>query len=62
MVEALTLGDRVAVLERGRLAQVGTPAELLSAPANATVAELMATPRRQAASVERLLATRAPGA
>ena len=62
MVEALTLGDRVAVLEQGRLAQVGTPAELLSAPADAYVAELMATPRRQAAIVERFLATRAPGA
>jgi len=58
MVEALVLGDRIAVLEQGRLAQVGTPAELLSAPADATVAELMATPRRQAAIVERFLATR----
>ena len=62
MLEALLLGDRIAVLERGRLAQVGTPAELLSAPANLYVAELMATPRRQAAIVERFLATRAPDA
>jgi osmoprotectant transport system ATP-binding protein len=62
MLEALVLGDRIAVLERGRLAQVGTPAELLSAPANASVAELMATPRRQAAIVERFLATRGPSA
>jgi osmoprotectant transport system ATP-binding protein len=56
MVEALALGDRVAVLNRGRLAQVGTPAELLRAPADAYVAELMATPRRLAAEVERFLA------
>jgi osmoprotectant transport system ATP-binding protein len=62
MVEALVLGDRIAVLEQGRLAQVGTPAELLGAPANASVAELMATPRRQAAIVERLLTARGPRA
>jgi osmoprotectant transport system ATP-binding protein len=61
MLEAITLGDRIAVLERGRLSQIGTPAELLLAPANAYVAELMATPRRQAAIVERFLAARAPG-
>ncbi len=60
MVEALVLGDRIAVLDRGRLAQVGTPAELLGAPADASVADLMATPRRQAAIVERFLATRGP--
>ncbi|HEY8155140.1 MAG TPA: ATP-binding cassette domain-containing protein [Myxococcota bacterium] len=59
MVEALALGDRIAVLERGRLAQVGTPAELLNAPASAYVAELMATPRRQAAVVDRFLASAA---
>jgi osmoprotectant transport system ATP-binding protein len=55
MVEAITLGDRIAVLDRGRLAQVGAPAELLRAPADASVAELMATPRRQSELVERLL-------
>jgi osmoprotectant transport system ATP-binding protein len=64
MVEALALGDRIAVLNRGRLAQVGTPSELLNAPADSYVAELMATPRRQAAVVDRFLAAaaRAPGA
>ena len=63
-VEALVLGDRIAVLSRGRLAQVGTPTELLNAPADAYVAELMATPRRQAAVVDRFLASiaRVPGA
>ena len=59
MVEALLLGDRIAVLNRGRLAQVGTPAELLNAPASSYVAELMATPRRQAAIVDRFLAAAA---
>jgi osmoprotectant transport system ATP-binding protein len=55
MVEAISLGDRIAVLDHGRLAQVGTPAELLGAPADASVAELMAMPRRQAAFVDLLL-------
>jgi osmoprotectant transport system ATP-binding protein len=64
MVEALALGDRIAVLNRGRLAQIGRPAELLNAPADAYVAELMATPRHQAAIVDRFLASaaRAPDA
>jgi osmoprotectant transport system ATP-binding protein len=55
MVEALLLGDRIAVLDAGRLVQVGTPAELLRNPANDYVAGLMETPRRQAAVVDRLL-------
>jgi osmoprotectant transport system ATP-binding protein len=56
MVEALRLGDRIAVLRAGRLVQAGTPRELLLRPADGGVAELMATPRRQAELVERLLA------
>ena len=48
MVEALLLADRVAVLDAGRLVQVGTPRELLDAPADERVAELLRTPRRQA--------------
>jgi osmoprotectant transport system ATP-binding protein len=46
--EALLLADRVAVLDRGRLLQVGTPAELFAAPADGAVEQLLATPRRQA--------------
>jgi len=61
VVEALLLGDRIAVLERGHLLQVGTPDELLRRPAGAAVAELLATPRRQAAALEHALA-RARGA
>ena len=55
MTEALLLGDRIAVLGDGRLRQVGTPRELLERPADASVAELMGTPRRQARAVEALL-------
>ena len=55
MVEALLLGDRIAVLRDGALVQVGTPAQLLAHPGDAGVAELMATPRRQARVVDELL-------
>jgi osmoprotectant transport system ATP-binding protein len=48
MAEALLLGDRVAVMMEGRLAQIGTPRELLRAPANEYVRSLLDTPRRQA--------------
>ena len=34
MVEALLVGDRIAVMHRGRLVQVGTPSELLQTPAD----------------------------
>jgi len=55
MVEALVLGDRIAVLNAGRLVQVGTPTQLMREPADDYVAELMATPRRQAEIVDRFL-------
>jgi osmoprotectant transport system ATP-binding protein len=40
--EALTLGDRVAVLRGGRLEQVGTPSELRDRPGTPYVAALLA--------------------
>jgi osmoprotectant transport system ATP-binding protein len=55
MVEALLVGDRVAVMQDGRLVQVGTPRALLREPADAYVAELLATPRRQNEIFERIL-------
>jgi len=54
VVEAMILGDRIAVLQAGRLAQVGTPAELVEEPANDYVAELMQTPLRRAAAARAL--------
>jgi len=56
MSEALTLGDRIAVLDAGRLVRVGTPAELLREPGDTAVARLLATPRRQAEALGALLA------
>jgi len=61
MVEALLLADRVAVMEGGRLVQVGTPAELLRRPASAYVRALMATPLRQARAVDALADAPEPG-
>ena len=43
-VEAMTLGDRVAVLNLGRLQQVAPPAELYDRPANAFVAGFIGNP------------------
>jgi ABC-type Fe3+/spermidine/putrescine transport system ATPase subunit len=39
--EALTLADRIAVIDGGRLLQVGTPQEVFHRPANAFVAGFM---------------------
>ena len=43
-VEALTLGQRVAVLHRGRLQQVAPPRELYARPANLFVAGFVGSP------------------
>jgi osmoprotectant transport system ATP-binding protein len=48
MAEALLLADRIAVMNEGRLVQVGTPQQLLTAPADPYVERLLDTPRRQA--------------
>jgi osmoprotectant transport system ATP-binding protein len=47
MVEALLMADRIAVLNGGRLAQVGSPHDLLAQPADLYVEHLLATPKRQ---------------
>lgn len=54
MAEALLIGDRIAVLRRGRLVQIGTPAQLVTRPADAYVSSLMSTPRRQADAFDAL--------
>jgi ABC-type sugar transport system ATPase subunit len=43
-VEAMTLGDRVAVLDKGRLQQVAAPRELYDRPANVFVASFVGNP------------------
>ena len=42
IVEAVTLGDRIAILHKGRLEQIGTPEEIMVNPATDFVKELFA--------------------
>jgi multiple sugar transport system ATP-binding protein len=42
--EALAMADRIGVMARGRLQQVGTPEQLLDAPANLFVASFVGSP------------------
>ena len=56
--EALLLADRVAVLDAGRILQLGTPEELFASPATPEVARLLETSRRHA---DRLHAMAHPG-
>jgi len=53
-VEAMTLGDRIAVMNDGRLEQVGTPAELYDEPANVFVAGFVGSPGMSFAPAGRL--------
>jgi ABC-type sugar transport system ATPase subunit len=53
-VEAMTMGDRIAVMNHGRLEQVGTPAELYDEPANVFVAGFIGSPAMSFAPAGRL--------
>ena len=44
-IEAMTLADRIVVLEAGRIAQVGTPRELYRHPRSLFVAQFIGSPR-----------------
>lgn len=44
-VEAMTLADRIVVLNKGNIEQTGTPLELYNTPANLFVAEFIGTPK-----------------
>lgn len=61
MTEALLSADLIAVMNAGRLLQVGTPQELLNRPADDFVASLMATPKRQADQLEALTSSGSSG-
>jgi len=41
--EAMALGDRIAVMEKGRISQVGTPQDIYFRPANSFVADFIGT-------------------
>ena len=53
-VEAMTMGDRIAVMNEGRLEQVGTPAELYEQPLNTFVAGFIGSPGMSFVPAERL--------
>ena len=53
--EALILGDRIAILHKGNLEQIGTKKELLASPATQFVRELFAKPARQLADFKDIL-------
>ena len=44
-VEAMTLADRIVVLEAGQVAQIGTPKQLYEQPANLFVAQFVGSPK-----------------
>ncbi|KMW56830.1 Various polyols ABC transporter, ATP-binding component [Candidatus Rhodobacter oscarellae] len=44
-VEAMTLADRIVVLDAGRIAQVGTPRDLYNHPADLFVAQFIGSPK-----------------
>jgi multiple sugar transport system ATP-binding protein len=44
-IEAMTLGDRIAIFNSGRIEQVGAPLELYERPANRFVAGFLGSPR-----------------
>jgi multiple sugar transport system ATP-binding protein len=59
-VEAMTLGDRVAVLSQGRLQQVAPPAELYDHPSNTFVAGFIGNPPMNLFPVELEVEQRGP--
>jgi multiple sugar transport system ATP-binding protein len=50
-VEAMTLGQRIAVFNHGKIEQVGTPLDLYHRPVNLFVAEFMGSPKMNLMSV-----------
>ncbi len=53
-VEAMTMGHRIAVLNQGRLQQLGTPMELYEHPANLFVAQFIGSPPMNLLPVEQV--------
>jgi len=50
--EALTIGDRIAVLNDGRLDQIGTKQEIIRSPATQFVKDLFGRPRAQLEAID----------
>ena len=50
--EAMTLGDRIVIMQNGYIEQVGTPAEVFEMPANLFVAEFIGAPKMNILTTE----------
>ncbi len=61
-VEALTLADRIVVLDAGVVQQVGTPMKLYKKPANPFVARFIGSPTMNLMVVSMYNYTQVPGA
>jgi glycine betaine/proline transport system ATP-binding protein len=62
LAEALTLGDRIAVLRDGSVVQVGTPEDLVGAPADDYVADFVRdVPRADVLTLRWIMREPAPG-
>jgi len=57
--EALSMSDRIAVMERGRVLQVGTPGEIYEQPADRSVMEFIGAPNALSGRLARLDGERA---
>jgi len=55
MSEAVLLADRIAVMQKGAIAQLASPQILLTSPVNEYVTRLIDTPRRHSEFIESLL-------
>jgi multiple sugar transport system ATP-binding protein len=52
-IEALTMADRIGVLNKGKIVQIGSPVDIYDAPATTFVAQMIGTPRISLATAER---------
>ncbi|KJZ17989.1 ABC transporter ATP-binding protein [Loktanella sp. S4079] len=59
-VEAMTLADRIVVLEGGHIAQVGSPRELYERPANLFVAQFIGSPKMNVVPADTLTGVTMP--
>lgn len=55
MTEAMLMADRIAVMRRGEVLQIGAPSELLNRPARGYVRRLVEMPKRRAERLEERL-------
>jgi ABC-type sugar transport system ATPase subunit len=55
-IEAMTMSDKIVILQEGRIQQVGTPSEIYERPANIFVATFIGTPQMNILSRKEMLA------